>query len=86
MHSKSRKIRELARRDHSLNQYEMLKFMLREVRKWIKINNEMHETLVRIITGLDESHRKSVIFWTEFMREFPEVKLDEDALKRLGVS
>jgi len=50
--------------------------MLREVRAWVKTAAEMRETVERMGAMLDESHKKSVVFWAEYKRDFPEMKID----------
>jgi len=46
--------------------------MLREVRSWVRTVAEMRETIQLMSAMLDESNKKSVMFWTEFKRDFPE--------------
>ena len=57
--------------------------MYGEIQRFIKMVAEIRETVQRMLATLEESNRKSVIFWIEFKRDFPEVKLDEDAFMRL---
>jgi hypothetical protein len=69
---KSRKRRSVTSRDEFQREYALLKMMLREVGSWVRTTAEMRETIQRISAMLDEMNKKSVIFWTEFKRDFPE--------------
>ena len=49
----------------------------------MKTQSEIRETVERMSAMLHQMNKDSAIFWAEFKRDFPEVKLDEDALMRL---
>jgi len=55
----------------------MVKKLYRQFRGFERTLVTIRETVDRINAILDESNKKSEAFWTEFKRDFPEMKLDE---------
>ena len=45
--------------------------------------SEIRETVERMHAMLHEMNKDSAIFWAEFKRDFPEVKLDEIAWRKV---
>jgi hypothetical protein len=76
---KSHKKHVLAAQDEIHQRYLILKWMHREIQRFTTMADEMGETVERILATLEESNRKSAVFWAEFKKDFPEVKLDERA-------
>ena len=74
---KSPKKRSIARQDEIHRVYLMAKKLYREFRKLAEMLSEIRETVERILATLEESNKKSAVFWAEFKRDFPEIKLDE---------
>jgi hypothetical protein len=55
----------------------MAKKLYRQFQGFVRTLADMRETVGRISDMLDEMNKESDVFWIEFKRDFPEMKLDK---------
>lgn len=66
----------IASEDEAHLNYLLMKKLYRQFQDFVRTLADIRETVGRINAMLDKMNKESDVFWTEFKRDFPEMKLD----------
>jgi hypothetical protein len=72
----TRKKPSIAPEDEAHLNYLLMKKLYRQFQGFVQTLADIRETVGRINAMLDKMNKESDVFWTEFKRDFPEMKLD----------